>query len=448
VRFSELDGATVGVWGAGREIRSFARELTNRLPAATIDVVALDAEPDEATRVLARQLGARIVQAADALASLHRCDIVVRSPGVKANRPELAALRSAGRVVTTATALWLAERAGRNVIGVSGTKGKSTTAALAAHVARASGAVVHLAGNIGIPAIDLLDVPADELAVIELSSYQITDLATGPEVAVMTNLYKEHTDWHGSEEEYRRDKLRLFELPDVRIAVVDPRNETIASAVRRSVAAIAEFGGDESWHVVPGGIAFGTEVRLATDRLPLPGEHNALNLCAALAALAAANVAVASLLDAVHGFHALPHRLQPVDESGGVLWVDDSISTTPESTQAALDSYRERPVVLLAGGQDRGQDYAPLAAALAARDVAVVGLPTTGARLVAAARTAGLAAERALEATDMESAVALARALAVPGAVVLLSPAAPSYDHYRDFEDRGDQFGRQVARGR
>jgi UDP-N-acetylmuramoyl-L-alanine---L-glutamate ligase len=196
---------------------------------------------------------------------------------------------------------------------------------------------------------------------------------------------------------------------------------------------------------------------VATVELPLRGSHNALNLCAALTALAAGGLATPRLPDALRGFRALPHRLEVVAEHERVVWVDDSISTTPESTLAALASFAERAVVLLAGGQDRGQDYEELGRALAARDAAVLlGLPTTGPRLVAAARRAGVPATRALETTGMEEAVARARELAgvagarersEQGAVVLLSPAAPSYDTYRDFEERGAHFQALATKG-
>jgi UDP-N-acetylmuramoylalanine--D-glutamate ligase len=439
VRFSELDGAAVGVWGAGREIRSFADQLARRLPAARIAVAAFDGPPpDDVSEVLGA--AARIVTAADAAAALGRCDVVVRSPGVSIHRPELRALREAGVPLRTATGLWMAEREGRGVIGVTGTKGKSTTAALACHLARAGGQAVRLAGNIGVPAIDLLDADPSELAVVELSSYQIADLEIGPEVAVVTNLFREHLDWHGSEEAYRAEKLRVLSLPGVRVAVLNARSEQLAGAPRGAHVALAHYGDAGGWDLTAQGIERRGEFALASEELPLPGEHNALNLCGALAALEAYGVTPPPLSEALRGFQPLPHRLEAVAERDGILWVDDSISTTPESTLAALASFPEREIVLIGGGQDRGQDYAGLASELARRGAMLVGLPSTGPRLVAAARAAGLSPEHASEASGMEAAVAIARALAAPGAVILLSPAAPSYDHFRDFEERGERF--------
>jgi UDP-N-acetylmuramoyl-L-alanine---L-glutamate ligase len=438
LRFSELDGARIGVWGAGRETRSFAAQLARRLPGARIAVVALD-DPGEDVRATLGAPDARLVAGTEVAGALASCDVVVRSPGVSTHRPELREVRAAGTPVTTATALWLAERDGRRVVAVTGTKGKSTTAALLAHLARASGEAAGLAGNIGAPALDLLDRPPTEWAVVELSSYHTADLSTGPEVAVVTNLFREHTDWHGSEEAYRADKLRLLGLPGVRAAVLPARAPRLLDAVGPGVATTL-YGQPDGWDAGPAGLTLRDKLMVATAELPLRGVHNTLNLCAALTALAAAGLPTPRLPDALRGFRALPHRLEVVAEHERVVWVDDSISTTPESTLAALASFADRPVVLVAGGQDRGQDYAELGRALAARGAAVLGLPTTGPRVVAAARRAGVPATRALETTGMEEAVARARALAGQGAAVLLSPAAPSYDTYRDFEERGAHF--------
>jgi UDP-N-acetylmuramoylalanine--D-glutamate ligase len=446
VRFSELDGARIGVWGAGREIRSFADQLARRLPSARIAVAAFDTSPAEDVRDTLGAPDARIVTGADALPGLADCEVIVRSPGVSIHRPELRALREAGIPVTTATALWLAERGGGGVIGVTGTKGKSTTAALACHLARAAGRTVDLAGNIGVPALDLLDREPADVTVVELSSYQIADLETGPEVALITNLFREHTDWHGSEDAYRADKLRILVLPGVRVGVINARQERLERAHPK--IEISRFGQPDGWDVVAGGIALKGNLVAASAELPLRGEHNALNLCAALAALEAFGIAPPPLPESLAGFQPLAHRLQTVAEREGVLWVDDSISTTPESTIAALASFPGRDIVLIGGGQDRGQDYAELGRALAEMGASVIGVPSTGARLLAAAVDAGVPAARAIEADDMEEAVTRARALAQPGAVILLSPAAPSYDNYRDFEERGERFRALADRNR
>ena len=358
------------------------------------------------------------------------------------HRPEIEGLRASGTPVVTATGLWLAERGGSGVIGITGTKGKSTTAALAHHLARAAGADVALAGNIGSPALDLLDRRQVELVVLELSSYQIADLEIGPEVAVVTNLFREHLDWHRTEAAYRADKLRLLR-PATGQGRGRQRPRPGADRGADEAPAHLFFGAADGWDVGAAGLTDRGVLALAAEDLPLPGEHNALNLCAALTALRAAGIEP-SLPAGLEGFEPLAHRLDELGETDGVLWVDDSISTTPESTLAALAAYPDREAILLAGGQDRGQDYADLGRALAERGATVLGMPTTGERIVAAARAAGLAEGRAIIAHDLADAVGRARDLASPGSAVLLSPAAPSYDHFLDFEERGQRF-RELA---
>jgi UDP-N-acetylmuramoylalanine--D-glutamate ligase len=445
VRFSELDGARIGVWGAGREIRSFAQQLSRRLPGAQIGVAAFDTAPPEDVRETLRAPAAQVVTAVDddVVAALSGCEVVVRSPGVSIHRPEMVALRAAGVPVTTATSLWLSERGGTGVIGVTGTKGKSTTAALAFHLARAAGRTAQLAGNIGVPALDMLDAERAEVIVLELSSYQTADLEAGPEVALVTNLFKEHTDWHGSEQAYRTEKLRLLELPGVRVGVVSARDEQLMAAGERIAGRgveVRRFGVPDGWDAIAEGVALNGELVVAGSKLPLLGEHNALNLCAALSGLEALGVAVPPLPESLEGFQTLPHRLEAVVERAGVLWVNDSISTTPESALAALASFPAREIVLIGGGQDRGQDFTQLGRALAEVGATVIGVPTTGPRMLAAARDAGTPTARTIDAVDMRAAVAVADELAPEGGVVLLSPAAPSYDNYRNFEERGELF--------
>src|SRR4051794_11325853 len=270
MRFSDLDGLRIGVWGAGLETRSFARHVAERLPRAHIAVVVLEeaADAPELTN------GAQVVGAPGAADALAGCDILVRSPGVSIYRPEIQI------PTTTPTGLWLAEREGRDVIGITATKGKSTTAKLIAHLVAKTGRRVLLGGNIGSAALDFLD--DDALAVIELSSYQIADLRHGPEVAMASNVYPEHLQWHRTFEVYRADKLKLLALPGGRRGVLTaPPPEVMAAP--RATDDVFLFGEPPGWHVTAAG-----EVARGDERfgpIPLFGRHNALNVCGALTAL-------------------------------------------------------------------------------------------------------------------------------------------------------------------
>jgi UDP-N-acetylmuramoyl-L-alanine---L-glutamate ligase len=453
MRFSQLDGLTIGVWGAGVETRSFGRQVAARLPRARIAVLVREERHDaraERERTLdAPELtrDAVIVGPDRAVEALRRCEVLVRSPGVSIHRPELRALAAHGLPIATPTGLWIAERGGRNMIGVTATKGKSTTASLIAHLVTKAGRAVQLGGNIGRPALDLLDADERALAVIELSSYQIADLTSGPEVAMASNLYPEHLTWHLTMDAYRHDKLRLLALPGVRRCVLNATSPEVMAAPR-ATEEVWTFGTPPGWYVTGDGSVArgGGEIHVPAGTLRLPGRHNALNVCGAATALEALGIPVPPLGEALADFEPLAHRLQVVHQADGVIWVDDSISTEPYAARVAIESFPDRPVVLIGGGYDRGQDYAALGALLAERRASVLGLPTTGARLVAAALAAGVPGDRARMMEGLADAVAAARGLAVPGTVVLLSPAAPSFSTHPSYEARGDHF-RELARG-
>lgn len=437
MRFSALDGLRVGVWGAGVETRSFAQSLDAYLPRARIVVVVLE-EPVDAPELTE---GARIVDAAHAVDALRGCDILVRSPGVSIHRPEVRAVVANGTPTATPTGLWLAERQGRCTIGVTATKGKSTTASLIAHLIEASGRPAHLVGNIGRPALELLKHDDTELAVLELSSYQIADLECGPSVAMASNLYREHLNWHLTEDAYRCDKLRLLSLPGVQACVVNALSPEVMAAPRAR-GPVHKYGIAPGWHVEPdGGIARAGTPSLNRDELPLRGAHNALNICGALTALEALDVDLPPLPEAFEGFAALPHRLQTVHKRDGVEWVDDSISTTPESAIVALNAFEGNDVILIGGGFDRGQDYTELGRVVADAGTHVLAIPVTGPRLAEAVRAAG---GDVTELPDLPAAVTAARALARPGSVVLLSPAAASFNTHPNYQVRGLHF-RELA---
>ncbi len=428
------------MWGLGREGRAIARVVAERLPGTPLTLV------DEGVA------GAGEGVSSDP-AALLGCDVVVRSPGISRYRPEVDALRDAGVVVTTGTNLWFAEHAGAPAIGVTGSKGKSTTSALIAHLAAAAGRRVQLAGNIGVPLADLIatDGGGVDLWVLELSSFQTSDLDASPPVGVLLNLFREHTDWHGTQERYHDDKLNLFAHRRDMTSVLNAADPV----VRERGAGLPGprwFCDGAGFDVAPSGVTRGGAPFVPRERIGLAGDHNLVNVCAALTALEAVRVAVEGVTDALADFRPLAHRLEPVGERDGVLFVDDSIATIPEATVAAARALAPRPAVLLVGGHDRAQDYAPLAAyvACAGSGVAgVVGLPGNGARILdriaeEGSTTAGGPLPPAVLAGDLADAVAHARRLVPAGGVVLLSPGAPTGDDFRDFQVRGDAFASLV----
>jgi UDP-N-acetylmuramoylalanine--D-glutamate ligase len=433
MRLAALEGRRVAVWGCGREGRAAWAAIRAHLPrqALTLFCTAADAGAVRADDV---GLDLRTQPPdADALAAF---DVVVKSPGISAYKPEIATARARGTVFTSGTALWFAENPDARVIAVTGTKGKSTTSALIAHLARALGVRTALAGNIGLPLLELRDATA-ELWAIELSSFQTGE--TGDvELGVIVSLYEEHLDWHGTRERYVADKLKLADR--ARTLLVDATQpvllERTAAHPRRRT-----YGDTAGWHVAEGALRRDGEAVFDLRALPLAGAHNALNACAALAALELAGFDARAAAPALASFQPLPHRLQSLGERDERRWIDDSIGTTPQATLAALRSVPAGvPVTLIVGGFDRGLDWTATAAALQAQPPhAIVAQGANGERIAAALRAAGLACT--LESCKgLDTAVQRARALTPPGGVILLSPGAPSFDQFHDYAERGRHF--------
>ncbi|HEY8681789.1 MAG TPA: UDP-N-acetylmuramoyl-L-alanine--D-glutamate ligase, partial [Rhodanobacter sp.] len=348
MRFADLRDRRVAVWGFGREGRAAIHALRQRCGDQHFTLFC-GATEVEAARAFDPALD--VVAGEPDATTLGQFDVVVKSPGISAYKPALLAAQAQGTQVTSGTALWFGENPDAHVIAVTGTKGKSTTSALIAHLTRALGVRTALAGNIGLPLLELLDQRAD-LWVIELSSFQTGE--AGPlELGVITSLYEEHLDWHGSRERYVADKLRLADVS--RLLLVNALQPALLERTQAHPHRLL-FGQPEGWHVVDGFICRGTQKVFPVEQLAAPGLHNALNACAALAALAAVGMDALAAAPALKHFRPLPHRLQPLGEHGGWHWVNDSISTTPLATLAALESLHGRAVTVLIGGHDRGLD--------------------------------------------------------------------------------------------
>jgi UDP-N-acetylmuramoylalanine--D-glutamate ligase len=384
--------------------------------------------------------------------ALSAFDVVIKSPGISPYKPEVRFAAERGTRFVGGTGLWFAERANdgtmANTFCVTGTKGKSTTTALLAHLLRAAGLRTALAGNIGLPLLELIDESADAWA-IELSSYQTRDVAASgarPRIAVATNIHPEHLDWHGSQQRYVDDKLALLAEAKPRIAVLNAEDPTLA-ALALPDSDIRWYGDESGWHLRGDALHRGSEFVMDTSSLPLPGRHNRGNLCAVLAALEAFGLDAVSLAPQASSFDPLPHRLQRLGERDGVLYVDDSISTTPHATLAALALYRERQVAVLVGGHDRGLPWDEFAAAMrehAPRAIATLGHGVAGQNgdrihaLLAPLASEGRFALS--QARDLDEALVQARSALPDGGVVLLSPGAPSFGLYRDYVARGRRF--------
>ena len=441
MHWPELEGAQLAIWGAGREGLAAYRALRRAFPAKPLTLIAT---AEETAKLVGEAAGDPLLSIAPGEPDarlLRGFDVIVKSPGVSPYKGAAAEALASGVRFTSGTALWFAARPDARVIAVTGTKGKSTTTALIAHLLRASGRRVALAGNIGLPLLELVDpANAPDWWVVELSSFQTRDMAAVPEIAVLLNLHPEHLDWHGSVDAYFADKLALFgrDGRHPRVAVLNalqPLPEPL-----RPPTDLRWFGDPTAYHVRDGAIHFGLRAVLPLARIPLPGEHNALNACAALTAVAATGVNASQLAAHIATFRPLPHRLQSLGVRDGLEFVNDSIATTPHATLAALAHYAERSTTVLVGGYDRGVDWQAFADGIAARPPnAVVTMGQNGPR-IAALLAKQLPALTRAEASSIEEALVHARRLTPPGGVVLLSPGAPSFGEFRDYVERGRRF--------
>jgi UDP-N-acetylmuramoylalanine--D-glutamate ligase len=401
------------VLGLARSGEAAALALARR----GVHVVGVDRREDvDAGRL--REAGVEVVLGADDPELLDGVDLLVKSPGVPPVAPLAAAARERG--VTVWSEVELGFRLLANpILGVTGTNGKTTTSELLGDIFRAAGKDVAVAGNVGRP-LTGLDGALGEGAwiVCELSSFQLEDVDTfRPHIAILLNLAPDHLDRHGTFEDYRVAKLRIFENQTAEDVAVVPRGfGTIPGEARR--------------------IEFSLEDELPAEP-SIPGEHNRENAAAATAAARAAGIADDVIAAALSAFAGVPHRLELVREVAGVRFVNDSKATNPEAAERALSAYPPG-IRLILGGSRKGIPFARLAKRAAASGVAQAYLIGDSADEIAEA----LAAEgvRFTYSRDLPTAIKDAFRDADPGEVVLLSPACASYDQFRDFEERGERF--------
>jgi UDP-N-acetylmuramoylalanine--D-glutamate ligase len=347
------------------------------------------------------------------VALLDGVGVLVKSPGVPGGAALVAAARD--RAIPVWSEIELGYRLLPNpILGVTGTNGKTTTAEWLGFILGAP-----VAGNVGRALSDLDgETEPEQLIVCELSSFQLEDVHEfRPRIAVLLNLEADHLDRHGSFEAYRDAKLRIFENQTDADTAVVPRGLDNKVAARR-----IEFAAEDPLPAEPA----------------LRGAHNRENAAAATAAARAAGAGDDQIARGLREFKGVSHRLELVGEHAGVRWVNDSKATNVAAALRALNAYEDEPVRLILGGSSKGEDFAPLAAALGPNVRAVYVIGETADELARAIPDT-------IQAGDLATAVERAGAAAQPGEVVLLSPASASYDQFRDFEERGEEFKRLVA---
>ncbi len=430
ISWSDLAGASVGVWGLGVEGGANLRKLRS---LGVTPVVADDRPTVEA--VAGIPVRSTAAGGWDALAD---CEIVVKTPGISRYRPDVSALEDRGVAVVGGLGLWLEETDRGRVVCVTGTKGKSTTTSLLGHLLSRLGHPCLVGGNIGRLPYDPEVTETSEFTALEVSSFQATDLGCAPPVVAVTSLHPDHLDWHGSVERYYTDKLSICTQPGAELTIANGESPELR-------AEEAQLGPRIEWVLdapAPWAVPLG-----------LLGRHNVLNALIARACMRALGVEQAgddeALEAAARGFVGLECRLSEIGSLGGVSFVDDSLSTNALATLAALDAFAGRSVAVIVGGADRGIDYGPLARRLAERaePTFVVTLPANGTRIHRAideASTARGGGPEVRDAGDLDAAVDRALEWASPGSVLLLSPAAASFGQFKNYKERSEAFRRAM----
>lgn len=405
---NRLSGKRILILGFGREGRSSLAFLKKYMPDAQVAVA--DKNPMEGV----------LHSGEHYLESVYNYDIVIKTPGIS-----LKDFDSKEVEITSQTDLFLSQFHAQT-IGISGTKGKSTTTSLIYHLLKSSGRDAILTGNIGIPCFDIMEqIHEDSIVVYELSAHQLEYVHNSPRVGVLLNVFEEHLDHFGSFGRYKHAKfnlLRYMGADDYAVVHDSLLMETLGLGVNNVTFSRMDFDMD-------------------ADALPILGPHNLLNAKAALCACAAYGIDVREVIPYLYTFKPLEHRLEPVGVYGGVAFVNDSISTIPQAAIAACETL-QRVDFLLLGGFDRDIDYTPLVEYMKEHPVPhLLFTGKAGERMMAMMN--GVSTQKARY-DSMEEAFEYLKAHAKPGDVCLLSPAASSYDQYKNFEERGRKF-KQLA---
>ncbi len=381
------------------------------------------------------------------LVGLERFDLIVRSPSIHPSK-----LAAYDNKVTSNTNEFMRVCPTPNIIGVTGTKGKGTTSTLITKMLESAGKRVHLGGNIGIPPLDLLknNISKDDWVVLELANFQLIDLKYSPPIAVCLMIEPEHQDWHKTVEEYYEAKRQLFKRQRAEDVAVyygpDGISRSIADA-SKAQKKLAYFG-DSGAHIKGSKIIIdNTEVCDIQD-IGLLGDHNQQNVCAAITAVWQIAQDKSAIIEALHGIKGLPFRIELRREVNGVRFYDDSFASAPGATVAAISAV-PGPKIMILGGHDRGLDLSEIAEAVTKHKDEIRQLILIGA---SAPRIAAVLQQHDIpnfvheRSKSMDEIVKAAYSNAQPGHAVVLSPGFPSFDMFKNFEERGRAFNEAVDR--
>ncbi len=334
----------------------------------------------------------------------------------------------------------------KNIIGVTGTKGKGTTSTLIARMLEADGKRVHLGGNIGIPPLELLEnnIQSDDWVVLELANFQLIDLKYSPHIAVCLMVVPEHMDWHEDFEEYVAAKQQLFiNQEDEDIAIYYAANENSESIACASMGELLPYMETPGAYVENNNIVIENETVCAVNEIGLLGKHNWQNVCAAVTTVWQITKNIEAMKSVITSFSGIEHRLELVRELDSIKYYDDSFGTTPETAIVAIEAF-EQPKVIILGGSDKGSNYETLAATIKASNVRKVLLIGDMADTIKSALDGVGLNNYQTGGSTMEEIVSNARSEALAGDVILLSTGCASFGMFDNYKDRGEQFKKAV----
>ena len=436
----------IAILGFGREGRSVLEFIKREPEFRGAEIWILDEKKQAVPRGARGRFGKKY------LSRLGSFDIIFRSPGVRYLHPEIQRAMRRGTRISSLTKLFFEKCIGR-VIGVTGTKGKGTTSALIHHILKAGGEKTFLAGNIGTPALDILPaITKDSWVVLELSSFQLMDAEQSPHIAVALMVTSEHLDWHKNNREYVAAKANIVRFQsrnDYAVLSADyPKSMSYARATKARILAFSRHEAVRKGTFVRDGWFWFSNGKkkervCAVADLHLPGEHNWENAAAAITAAKLAGVPDKKIRKAVASFHGLEHRLEFVKTVRGTRYYNDSYSTTPETAEVAIAAFKE-PKILILGGSHKGSDFKSLGRTISkSKSIrAIVGVGAEWPKIKAHIANGNIPVVEGCR--SMDEIVRAARALAMPGDAVLLSPGCASFGMFRNYTERGAQFKRCV----
>lgn len=452
---SDWKDKKIGILGLGIEGVSTAHFLSTT--GAVITVLDKNEEKDVNQTLLSgvKKLGVSFIFGKEYLKQIDTYDVIVRSPGIKTLTPELVAAREKGITVTSQTQMFL-DACPCPVIGVTGTKGKGTTSTLIAEMLKKEGFDTYIGGNIGLPPLTFLNkLTPKSRVVLELSSFQLQDVTKSPHIAVMLMVTSEHLDYHADTYEYveaKRNILRFQTKEDFAVinrdyvASLESDIHTEGEVYYVSRERSTQRGCYIKDNAVYISLKEDNEEKIVnTDDILLPGKHNLENICAATLAAILCGVKVYSIASVLKTFKGLEHRLELIAEKNGVKYYDDSFSTTPETAIAAIEAF-SAPEILILGGSHKGSDFSQLGLTIReAKNIkAIIGIGVEWEKIhdeIGELKKEILIVEGA---KDMQTIVQAASRIAEKGDVVLLSPACASFDMFKNYKERGNQFKEEV----